>query len=635
MRRAVKNNRAPRRVAELLLAAAVLFVAFFVAPACAIDTLPAWPGTVEAVRSDWNAKAPPASGWVELRLPDDWNTRWPGFDGVVWYRLRWQQPAPFDDVALYLEYLTLAGEIRVNGALVDKDPQLLEPLSRMWNVPRYFRLPPPLLHEGENEILVRVSGFAAYASGLGPVRVGSADAMLGLFDSARIARQRLNLISFGIILSVGLLFLLLWLFRRQETAYGWFAAQQLAWAPIAWNTIATKPWPFASTDTYQAFDMASMLLFGACWTMFVLRFCERRWPRREAMLWSVVLLAAASMFFAPHMHLREVRDLQVVLALVIMFSTDLMFLWFVWPGGRTDQRVLSICALISLVAGTHDALVLFGAIDSNTYYASLSNQLTVIGVATVLAWNFVRNLHRIEGFNHELLQNVEEARTELAATLNRQHELELVHARLGERVNLAHDLHDGLGGMLIGNIAAMEQAPHAQLPSRTVLGMLQELRDDLRLIIDASSAQQHGEHAFADLLAPLRHRMTRLFEAHDIVVHWQVNGLEQVFLGNTQSLDMLRVLQEALTNVLKHADARRVDVELRNDNSALVMEVRDNGKGLPASSNTDEGTGMRSMQARARRLGASLTVASDAGGALVRLHREWPIAATAVAMAVP
>ncbi|MEO6690546.1 MAG: 7TM diverse intracellular signaling domain-containing protein, partial [Dokdonella sp.] len=465
-----------RGVAHLahVLRAATLLVAWLVAPACAADVPSAWPGTIEAVRSDWSASAPPASGWVELRLPDDWNARWPGFDGVVWYRLRWQQAAPLDDVALYLEYLTLAGEIRVNGELVDRDPQLVEPLSRMWNVPRYFRLPPALLHAGENELLVRVSGFGAYASGLGPVHIGSAEPMRELFDSARIARQRLNLISFGIILSVGLLFLLLWLFRRQETAYGWFAAQQLAWAPIAWNTIATNPWPFTSTDAYQAFDMAGMLLFGASWTMFVLRFCERRWPRREAILWCVVSLAAASMFLAPHAHVREVRDLQVLLAVVLMFSADFMFLWFVWPGGRTDQRVLSICALISLIAGTHDALVLFGIIDSNTYYASLSNQLTVIGVAMVLAWNFVRNLHRIEGFNRELLQNVEEARTELAATLNRQHELELVHARLGERVNLAHDLHDGLGGMLIGNIAAMEQAPNAQLPSRAVLGMLQE-----------------------------------------------------------------------------------------------------------------------------------------------------------------
>ena len=90
----------------------------------------------------------------------------------------------------------------------------------------------------------------------------------------------------------------------------------------------------------------------------------------------------------------------------------------------------------------------------------------------------------------------------LRATLSRQY-LELVHARLGERVNLAHDLHDGLGGMLIGNIAALEQASDS-LPSREVLDMFRELRDDLRLIIDTASAQHYGEHSLAELLAPLR-----------------------------------------------------------------------------------------------------------------------------------
>ncbi len=48
---------------------------------------------VEAVRgTGWNDTAPPAEGWAPVTLPDSWATRWPGFDGVVWYRLTWQEP---------------------------------------------------------------------------------------------------------------------------------------------------------------------------------------------------------------------------------------------------------------------------------------------------------------------------------------------------------------------------------------------------------------------------------------------------------------------------------------------------------------------------------------------------------------
>ena len=45
----------------------------------------------EAAPSGWEAASPPVTGWVPVRLPDDWNSHWPGHDGVVWYRLRWLQ----------------------------------------------------------------------------------------------------------------------------------------------------------------------------------------------------------------------------------------------------------------------------------------------------------------------------------------------------------------------------------------------------------------------------------------------------------------------------------------------------------------------------------------------------------------
>ena len=617
----------PNRLSvQIRRAALLLLLGFACAFAYATETAApaAWPGRIAAARAaDWNAQTPPDSGWVDVTLPDDWSKRWPKFDGVVWYRLIWNQQTPLDDTALFLEYLTLAGEIRVNGALLERDASLVEPLSRMWNVPRYWRLPPPLLHEGENIVLVRVSGLAQYQPGLGPVRVGQALPLRRDYEDARWLRQRLGIIGMTIGMTVGLFFLVLWLLRRREVAYGWYAANQLTWFPIAWNMMAANPWPFSATDAYQNLTEIAVPLSSGCWAMFVLRFCERRWPRREIAMWAVLLLASLWIVLAPHDGKQAARDAANLLSLVVVSAADILFLWFAWRGGRTDQRVLSLCSAATLSAAIHDALAVSGVLHDNTNYATLTEHLTVIGVAIVLAWNFARSLRRIEGFNFELQQNVADARAELASTLSRQHDLELVHARLGERVNLAHDLHDGLGGMLIGNIAALEQASDS-LPSREVLDMFRELRDDLRLIIDTASAQHYGEHSLAELLAPLRHRTTRLFEAHDIDVNWHLGDLGKVYLTTTQSLDLMRILQEALANVLKHSGANRVDVEIENEAAALRLEVTDNGSGMKSTGSENFGTGMRSMQARARRLGASLTIGSQTGGTVVRLHRPWP-----------
>lgn len=598
----------------------LLLVLLGAAPVFAIP--PTWPGTVEAVRADWNADVPPASGWGEVSLPDDWSKRWPDHDGVVWYRMTWDQAAPLEEVALYLEYLTFAGEIRVNGALVARDANLVEPLSRMWNVPRYWRLPPPLLKQGRNIVTVRVSGMAQYAPGLGPMLVGDATALKERHASDHRLRQTINRICLAISLTVGLFFLVVWLMRRSEVAWGWYAAGRFAWLPVAWNTLATSPWPFATTDAYQNLTEIAVPVSMGCWAMFVLRFCERRWPRRERVLWTLLLLSAMWIVLAPHDGKLLARNMANALAVLVVVIVDVAFLWFAWRGGRPDQKFLSLCSAAVIGAGVHDVMGVAGLIDDTTNWGTLTACLGVIGAAGVLAWNFVSNQRRIEGFNAELTENIEQARSELARTLSRQHTLEVMHARLGERVNLAHDLHDGLGGMLIGNIMALEQGPE-NVPSRKMLDALRELRDDLRLIIDTASAQHYGENSLGDLLAPLRHRMSRLFEAYDINLRWNADRLDDVHLTNTQSLDLLRIVQEALTNVLKHAKARHVDVELRNGDQALIVEIRDDGQGLPEAT-TDHGTGMRSMQARARRLSASLSVASHGSGTLVRLHRPWP-----------
>jgi hypothetical protein len=110
-----------------------------------------------------------------------------------------------------------------------------------------------------------------------------------------------------------------------------------------------------------------------------------------------------------------------------------------------------------------------------------------------------------------------------------------------------------------------------------------------------------------------------------IDIAWRIANLEKVYLTTTLSLDVLRILQEALTNVLKHSGARHVEVDLHSDAQALLLEVSDNGHGMEtAKDSSGEGTGMRSMQARARRLGATLSVGSEAGATVVRLRRPWP-----------
>ena len=604
-------------------------LALLLAAATAFARAPLTLSHAEAVRGHWDDRAPPATGWVPVTLMDQWQTRWPGHDGVVWYRLRWQQADTAQPVGLLLDYLCMAGAVYVNGSLVGRGDSLVEPLSRAWIAPQYYLLDAPLLKPGENELLVRVSGLAAYQPAFGTVTVGDPGQVQALFRANKRMRFDLQVLdtAIGAVLSALFgLFGLFWLLRRQDTTYGWYAANGLFGMLYGLNWVEASPWPFATTDGWQAFVAACYVALAACHMLFLLRFADRRWPRFER----VLLVAAAGVFvlalampqvFGPH------RNAYVLPMVGVHYLASLWFALWALRHGRTDQKVLGLCLVIPLFTALYDLAIYAGLVRADSMIGSFASPLMLLGMGFVLAHRFAASMRRIEGFNAELQREVAVATHELAATLHRQHALELANSRAGERLQLVRDLHDGFGGTLVGGIARLQQAPD-DVSKAQLVDMLKEMRDDLRLVIDTTAQEQAD---LATLVAPLRHRASRLLEAADIDAHWQVEGLDGLRLEPARSLDLLRLLQEALTNVFKHSRASRVDVRIAREDGTLKLHVRDDGVGLHDATGprTDGGgAGFASMRLRAQRLGGALDVRNPGRGTELRLELPlagWPV----------
>lgn len=578
----------------------------------------------EAVRSDWNTVAPPESGWMPVTLMDYWDARWPGHDGVVWYRLRWHQADARQSTGLLVNYLCMAGAIYVNGSLIARDPNLTEPLSRAWVAPQYFLLSPPLLREGENTLLVRVSGLSAYQPGLGTATIGDPAVVHAKYRREHFTRFDIKLVNLAMSVVLGGIFLLMWLLRRQDTVYGWFALSELTGSLYGANFLASGTWPFPSTDGWQAFIAAMYMAAGASYAMFLLRYCERRFPRLELAMGAICAIALAVALLAPEW-MGPGRTPWIMLGGVFYYLSIGYFLLQAWRRRRVDYTVLALCVLAPVLVSFYDFALFFGWIKGDTYLLSLTSVLTLVGIAFVVAYRFVAAMRKVEGFNAELTREVAVATAELSDTLSRQHALEIAHSRAGERLQLVRDLHDGFGGTLVGAIAQLEQAPE-DAPKTQVIGVLKEMRDDLRLVID-STAREHAD--LAEQLAPLRHRLARMLETADIDSRWQLENLDGIELGTARSLDLLRLLQEALTNVFKHSHAQRVDVRVARIGQNMEVRVRDDGQGIADSAVPKTfaggGAGFASMRLRAQRLGGVLQVASAADGTDLRL--EFPLAA--------
>jgi len=609
------------------LIGAFLFLLLAASPAVALAQQTAPELHVEAVRgTGWDDTTPPADGWTPVTLPDSWAGRWPGFDGVVWYRLTWEQPEQVREAGLLLHYLNMAGAVSLNSTPISRDESLVEPLTRAWNTPRYWLLAPPLLKPGTNTLLVRVSGLFAYQAGLGPVSLGTPAAMQVEFEQERLVRRDLQVLGLAVSAAASAFFAALWLLRRRETAYGWFALMSMLWLLFGYNQIATSPWPFASNHSWQALNISTLLVFGVSYVVFALRFCGRRMPRLETAALLVAAVGVLDLWLAPLADLIAHRAIWTMVGGFTVIAVNGISIVHALRHRNSPMRSLAPFMAVSALTDAHDLLVFTQVIDSNTYYTTMSSYILLLGMALTLAAQFVQSLKRIENFNTELIEEVNAAKAELAATLAQQHALELAHARIGERVNLASDLHDGLGGMLVGSIATLERKPE-NLSAPELLAMLKRLRDDLRLIIDATG-RHDGARAFGELLAPLRHRTSQLLDANGIDCRWQVSNIESLELPPSQSLDLLRFLQEALTNVLKHSAGRRVDVAVMRTGAELQLSVRDDGRGFVVDG-ADKGTGagLRSLRARARRLGADLQLHSRPGE--TQLALRMPLAPAA------
>lgn len=208
---------------------------------------------------------------------------------------------------------------------------------------------------------------------------------------------------------------------------------------------------------------------------------------------------------------------------------------------------------------------------------------------------------------------------DLASQL-RDHQERLIESErretlLLERERLTRDMHDGIGSTLVSCLAAVSRGT---LPDLQVRTMLQECIDDLRLVI---ASLEPGANDMAALLASSRKALQRNVDAGGLQLEWNMGDLPALdWIQPSQSLQILRILQEAVSNSIRHSGATHVRVECRQvDDEEVVIAVSDDGRGFDLEG-PHEGRGLPSIARRTRLLEARMDIQSSAGkGTIIRL----------------
>ena len=226
--------------------------------------------------------------------------------------------------------------------------------------------------------------------------------------------------------------------------------------------------------------------------------------------------------------------------------------------------------------------------------------------AAFIARNF--RLFQSQGALNEMLQaKVTQREAELAEAAVREQALVRAHAHDEERRRIMRDLHDGLGSQLM---TMMLSARLGEADPPNVAEGLQGVIDEMRLMVD--SMDSVGESLEA-ALATFRARIQPRIEAAGFAFRWsQPVALDAPDLGPRDVLQVFRIMQEAVTNALKHSGGSEIAVEVTTTgDGAVAIAIADNGHGGATAG--DAGRGLANMRVRARSVGADYTMQSDPG----------------------
>ncbi|HLL57326.1 MAG TPA: response regulator, partial [Rubrobacteraceae bacterium] len=199
----------------------------------------------------------------------------------------------------------------------------------------------------------------------------------------------------------------------------------------------------------------------------------------------------------------------------------------------------------------------------------------------------------------------------------------LREVREAERQRIAHDLHDGalqdLTYALVQAQLVQETLEDPELNDRLeqTIEALKRTGRELRAAVYNLSLKEEPERPLPELVKALVELNRMLVPGCDVRLEVK-EGLPSSPLGK-RGAELLRILQEALTNARKHSEARNVLVSLGAEGEKVWAEVTDDGRGFGPE--TISGVGLRSMQERARAVGGTLNIDSEPGkGTKVRLE---------------
>ena len=240
------------------------------------------------------------------------------------------------------------------------------------------------------------------------------------------------------------------------------------------------------------------------------------------------------------------------------------------------------------------------------YITSISNN-----IAQVL--NRLKSLEEKEKYSEYLEKEVTKRTKELVKANNKRMKVEAEVLKISEleRQRFSNDLHDDICQRLAGISMLCRSYSNQTVPvSKEQMDELAQLTGET---LQCTRQYAHNSYPVELESLGMKHSLSNLCNSFSIQsgiecdYEWNVN--EKLVFDKIKLLNLFRIIQEALHNVLKHSKASKVEVSVNSEKNKIIAKVCDNGCGINKNAIKEKkGIGMNSMEYRANQIGAEFKI---------------------------
>jgi len=515
-------------------------------------------------------------------------------------------------LALYIPYYQHHLTLFINGQSVDDLGFFREYEGDNIRYSTYLLLQNSWFKKGENTIGVTVSVDNFFSGSLSNVYLGPAKVLTSRYQLQQFVTQDFKLLLFGAQFLFILTSIIRFYGRPQDTSAMWLALFYTLSCVIGINIFVDRlpvitpliPWMF-------------LLLPIAVSCLLAFRQSFQNNPPYKYMK-SVVAayisaLLVCNVFFDVSLH-DLLYFLSIPLACILISYVLFLYAKDIWI---TDN----FCNAFMLTVTTLFLLVLFLigfrkylGIDFDIYFIIVFKTLFLVGPALLMEQKQTNDANLVDQAAVELANQLLALKTqELEASFVQQRGLAEKAARAKERQRITADLHDGVAGHLTTMLALIEIG---DATNENLNEIANTALTDLRMVIETLALPEGDLRA---ALAAFRERCVAPLHYLGVDIEWDLIGLPRIeHLNSEQLLSILRLVQEAITNAMKHGQAKRFDISgWQSDTITGCISITNSG-GLPLQDYTP-GHGIKNMHKRAASIGGTLEIVKTDSGAIVIL----------------